>query len=279
MWLKDQEIHMAFFTHGQHRHYYYDAGAGSPVLLLHGLGNSGRAWIPQVGALLGLGHRVIVSDLLGHGASSEAPEGITAHTQALEMLALLDHLGLDSTHLIGLSLGGMVALEMACHAPQAVQKLVVAGTFVNMNTAHRQGMLDDWAAGLQQTDGCLKRFKSTWPALVGADFAGSARGQRLYQAWHAQAAQLSAQDQIRWCNGMKHFDVSNQLPLIQAATLVLAAERDCISPRSEAEEISHRIAHARQVTLAGDGHVFNIPHAHAFNQAIGAFLQERPHDA
>ncbi len=174
---------MAFFTQGPHRHYYYDAGAGSPVLLLHGLGNSGRAWMPQVSALLGLGHRVIVPDLLGHGASSQAPEGITAHAQALQMLALLDHLGLESTHVIGLSLGGMVALEMACHAPHAVQKLIVAGTFAHMNDRHRQATLSDWADGLRQTDGCSKRFKSTWPALVGAEFAASSRGQRLYQAW------------------------------------------------------------------------------------------------
>ncbi|MNM77378.1 putative non-heme bromoperoxidase BpoC [compost metagenome] len=265
---------MAFFIHGPHRHYYYDSGAGSPVLLLHGLGNSGRAWAPQASALLSLGHRVIVSDLLGHGASSEAPEGITAHAQALEMLALLDHLGLESTHLIGLSLGGMVALEMACHAPEAVQQLVVAGTFASMNSTYRQGLLNDWAANLAQADGCLKRFKATWPALVGADYAASAEGQCLYQAWHAQAAQLSAQSQIRWCNGMKRYDLSDQLPAIQAATLVLAAEGDLISPRSEAEDITHRIDHARQITLPGDGHVFNIPYAQAFNQAICTFLQE-----
>ncbi|MGE8399235.1 MAG: alpha/beta fold hydrolase, partial [Burkholderiales bacterium] len=174
---------MAFFIHGQHRHYYHDTGSGSPVLLLHGFANSGRAWMPQLSALLGLGHRVIVPDLLGHGASSDAPEGITAHAQALEILALLDHLGLDSVQLVGLSLGGMVALEMACHAPHAVEKLIVAGTFASMNTAHRKGLLSEWAAALGKQDGCLKHFKSSWPALVGADFAASPRGQRLYLAW------------------------------------------------------------------------------------------------
>lgn len=270
---------MAFFTHERHRHYYFDSGAGSPVLLLHGLGNSGRAWMPQVNALLSLGHRVIVPDLLGHGASSQAPEGITAHTQALQMLALLDHLGLACTHLIGLSLGGMVALEMACLAPQAVQKLVVAGSFFSMSTAHRQATLDEWVCGLQRTDGCLKRFESTWPALVGAGFAASARGQRLYQAWHAQAAQLSAASQIHWCTGMKQFDIGQGLALVQAPTLVLAASGDLISPLSEAEEITRRIANARQLTLPGDGHVFNIAHAQAFNQAISEFLQEQPDHA
>jgi 3-oxoadipate enol-lactonase len=270
---------MAFFTQGPHRHYYYDAGAGSPVLLLHGLGNSGRAWMPQVSALLGLGHRVIVPDLLGHGASSQAPEGITAHAQALQMLALLDHLGLESTHVIGLSLGGMVALEMACHVPHVVQKLIVAGTFAHMNDRHRQAMLSDWADGLRQTDGCLKRFKSTWPALVGAEFAASSRGQRLYQAWHAQAAQLATANQVHWCQGMQQYDLREQLPAIQAATLVLAATGDQLSPRSEAELLNERIGHAQLLTLAGDGHVFNIPLAPAFNQAMGSFLQAQPEHA
>jgi 3-oxoadipate enol-lactonase len=268
---------MAFFIHGQHRHYYHDTGSGSPVLLLHGFANSGRAWMPQLSALLGLGHRVIVPDLLGHGASSDAPEGITAHAQALEILALLDHLGLDSVQLVGLSLGGMVALEMACHAPHAVEKLIVAGTFASMNTAHRKGLLSEWAAALGKQDGCLKHFKSSWPALVGADFAASPRGQRLYQAWHAQAAQLRAHNQIRWCEGMKQYDLTGHLQRIQAATLVLAAEFDPISPSAEAEAICNNIGHARLATLAGEGHVFNIPLAQAFNQATGAFLQEPLH--
>ncbi|WP_280043942.1 alpha/beta fold hydrolase [Pseudomonas sp. Hg5Tf] len=265
---------MAFFVHGQHRHYYYDSGSGSPVLLLHGLGNSGRAWIPQVSALLALGHRVIVPDLLGHGASSDAPDGITPHLQALEMLALQEHLGLDSIQLIGLSLGGMVALEMACHTPEAVEKLIVAGTFASMSSSHRQRLLSEWATTLELHNGCLKHFKSSWPALVGADFSASPRGQRLYQAWHAQAALLKAHNQIRWCKGMKQYDLSAKLQQIQAPTLVLATERDAISPWSEAEDIYTNIECARLVTIAGEGHVFNVPHAHAFNEATSAFLQE-----
>lgn len=266
---------MAFFEHNRNRYYYFDAGAGTPTLLLHGLGNSGRAWTDQVGALLRLGHRVIVPDLLGHGASSNAPEHITPHLQAQELIALLDHLGLASTQLIGLSLGGMIALELACTYPDAVDKLVVAATFASMNSAARHHQLDEWVENLCQPDGCLKRFKTTWPQLVGSSFAASSQGQSLYQAWHAQAAMQRARCQIHWCEGMKTYDPSDRLSHIQAPTLVLAADGDRISPPGEAEAIARRIAHAQLITFPGDGHVFNVSHAPAFNRALSGFLQEQ----
>ncbi|MDF0732065.1 alpha/beta hydrolase [Pseudomonas entomophila] len=270
---------MAFFEHGRNRYYYFDAGAGTPVVLLHGLGNSGRAWSDQVAALLRLEHRVIVPDLLGHGASSDAPASISARGQALGILALLDHLGLESAQLVGLSLGGMVALELACEVPAAVESLAVAGTFLTMKAPHRAQMLDEWIDALAQPDGCLKRFKATWPALVGESFAASPQGQRLYQAWHAQAATQGAQNQINWCQGMKHYDLSERLQRIDAPTLVLACEHDRMSPVAEADEIARRIARCRRVTLTGEGHVFNVPHALAFNYELAFFLQEHPQHA
>lgn len=267
---------MAFFEHGRNRYYYYDAGSGRPVLLLHGLSNSGRAWQDQVTALLQLGHRVIVPDLLGHGVSSDAPAGITPHGQALELLALLEHLGLQSTHLIGLSLGGMIAMELAIQAPGVVEKLIVAGTFTTMKTADRTDMLSEWVETLGQDDGCVKRFETTWPSLVSEAFAASPQGQSTYQAWHAQASAQSASNQIHWCEGMKQYDLSEQLQRIQAPTLVLAGEHDLFSPLSEAEDIAQRIGHAHLATLSGDGHVFNVSNAPAFNRALSDFLREQP---
>ncbi|HGM5581466.1 TPA: alpha/beta fold hydrolase [Pseudomonas putida] len=266
---------MAFFEHDRHRYYYFDAGSGTPTLLLHGLGNSGRAWTDQVGALLRLGHRVIVPDLLGHGASGDAPEPVTPRLQAEHLIALLDHLGLASSQVIGLSLGGMVALEMACIHPKAVEKLVVAATFCNMTSTARQQQLDEWSEQLAQTDGCLKHFKATWPALVGSSFAASSQGQSLYQAWHAQATMQRAHCQIRWCKGLKTYDLADRLAQIQAPTLVLGADGDRISPPGEAQAIAHSIPNAQLITLPGDGHVFNVSHAPAFNRALSGFLQEQ----
>lgn len=264
---------MAFFEHGRNRYYYFDAGSGAPVLLLHGLGNSGRAWSEQVVALLHLGRRVIVPDLLGHGASSAALTPVSPAEQAQALVALLDHLGLESAQVVGLSLGGMVALELAIACPQAVEVLVVAATFASMASSARQRQLDEWIAQLDQPDGCLKRFEASWPALVGRTFAASGDGLRLYQAWHAQAAQQRPRCQIHWCEGMKTYDLGDQLQQIQAPTLVLATDGDLISPLDEARLIAASVPCAHLITFAGDSHVFNLPLAPAFNQALLDRLQ------
>ena len=268
---------MAFFDHGGDRYYYFDAGAGVPVLLLHGLSNTGRAWAPQVVEMLRLGHRVIVPDLLGHGASGPVKRTFTAYEQGQATLALLEFLGLESAAFVGLSLGGMVALEVAAMSPDAVDKLVVAGTFRTMATPNRQQMLDTWIEALQQSDGCLKRFKSSWIDLVGSVFADSSLGMTWYQAWHAQAATQDADNLINWCEGMKSYDLGQKLRLITAPTLVLAGATDPISPISEAQGVADQIRSAMVDVVPGGGHVFNVSSANEFSHRTNDFLQGNRH--
>lgn len=266
---------MTFFEHDGDRYYYFDAGAGTPILLLHGFGNTGRAWTPQVVELRRLGHRVIVPDLLGHGASGPVKQVLTAREQAKAIVALLQFLGLESAVLIGLSLGGMIALEVAADYPDAVDKLIVAGTFRTMATLPRQKMLNAWITAIDQPEGCVKRFTSSWTELVGQAFANSPAGLAWYQAWHAQAALQAPRDHIHWCEGMKFYDVSQRLDQITAPTLVLAGEADTMSPLGDAQEISAAIKSAELAVVPGSGHVFNLSCAAEFNRRITEFLRIR----
>jgi 3-oxoadipate enol-lactonase len=266
---------MTFFEHDGDRYYYFDAGAGTPILLLHGLSNTGRAWTPQVVELMRLGHRVIVPDLLGHGASGPVKRVLTAREQAKAMVALLQFLGLESAAFIGLSLGGMIALEIAADYPQAVDKLIVAATFRSMATLPRQKMLNTWIEAISQPEGCVKRFKSSWVDLVGQAFADSPAGLAWYQAWHAQAAMQAPRNHIHWCEGMKFYDITQRLDQITAPTLVLAGENDAMSPLGEAQEISDAIKSAELAVVPGSGHVFNLSCAAEFNRRITEFLRAR----
>lgn len=268
---------MAFFDHYGDRYYYFDAGAGAPVLLLHGLSNTGRAWAPQVAEMVSLGYRVIIPDLLGHGASGPVERTFTAYEQGQAILALLEFLGLESAVFVGLSLGGMVALEVATTLPKAVDKLIVAGTFGTMATPNRQEMLNIWIEILRQPDGCLQRFKSSWVGLVGEAFADSPLGMACYQTWHAQAALQDSRNQINWCEGMKVYDVGQKLPLVTAPTLVLAGAEDPMSPLTESQGIAHQIRSAVVDVVPGGGHVFNVSSAHEFNRRANDFLRGNRH--
>lgn len=81
---------------GPRRLNYEDVGSGLPILLIHGFTNYGMSWAPQLAALVHSGHRVILPDLYGHGASSPAAEICTVPDLACDMLKLLDHLGVGS---------------------------------------------------------------------------------------------------------------------------------------------------------------------------------------
>jgi len=266
---------MTFFEHDNDRYYYFDAGAGTPIVLLHGFGNTGRAWTQQVVELKRLGHRVIVPDLLGHGASGPVRRVMTAREQGKAIAALLQFLGLESAAFIGLSLGGMIALEIAADYPKAVDKLIVAATFRTMATLPRQRMLNAWIEAISQPDGCVKRFKSNWAELVGNAFADSPAGLAWYQAWHAQAALQEPRNHIHWCEGMKFYDISQRLGQITAPTLILAGETDAMSPLDESQALSDAINSAERVVVAGGGHVINVSCAAEFNRHTVHFLRAK----
>jgi 3-oxoadipate enol-lactonase len=103
---------------------YQHIGAGEPVLLIHGLGSSARDWEFQTPALAAR-YQVIAADLRGHGGSSK-PRGRYRITRfATDMAELLQGLAAAPAHVVGLSLGGMVALELALSRPDLVRSLVV----------------------------------------------------------------------------------------------------------------------------------------------------------
>lgn len=104
-----------------------ESGAGSPVLLIHGLGYARWGWEPLI-PLLAERHRVISFDNRGIGASSVPPGPYTAAEMAGDALAVLDAAGVERAHVVGTSLGGMVAQELALAAPERVDRLVLIAT-------------------------------------------------------------------------------------------------------------------------------------------------------
>ena len=108
--------------------YYEDDGAGIPVLFLHGMGLDARMWDDQVTALAGEA-RLIRPDLRGFGRSPR--DSSTAYSHVADLLALLDHLGLDQVVLVGLSMGGMIGLEVVLAAPDRVRSLVLLDSVID----------------------------------------------------------------------------------------------------------------------------------------------------
>lgn len=255
-----------------HDIYYVDVGSGIPIVLIHDLGSCGRAWARQIPFLRQAGYRVIVPDLPGHGASSHPDRTLDTPALASALEHLLDHLGLDSATLVGLSFGGAIALTMAIDAPSRVGKLVVCNGFSNSTADDAVRRFELWKAGFQRDDGAIRWFEDMWPLLVSAEYAQSEDGEIAYQIGHAQAAATNPAYLARLCDGIASYDVRRRLNLVRSETLVLQSEDDGIHPAIEGQRLAAMIPGARFGMLPGSGHHPNVDRAGTFNWTLLRFL-------
>ncbi len=107
--------------------YYEDYGQGPPLIMILGLGQDIATWNFQISEL-SKHLRLIVFDNRDSGKSSRSSQNYTIQIMAQDILGLMDHLGIDRTHLLGTSLGGMIAQQVALMAPERVNSLILAST-------------------------------------------------------------------------------------------------------------------------------------------------------
>ncbi len=107
--------------------YYEDYGQGPPLIMILGLGQDIATWNFQI-LELSKHLRLIVFDNRDSGKSSRSSQNYITQIMAQDILGLMDHLGIDRTHLLGTSLGGMIAQQVALMAPERVNSLILAST-------------------------------------------------------------------------------------------------------------------------------------------------------
>jgi 3-oxoadipate enol-lactonase len=263
---------MAFYESNGRRNYFIEFGAGRPVVLLHGISNSGRAWGPQIAPLVRAGFHVIVPDHAGHGASRPITRRIGVADIASDLLALLDQLQLDTTDLVGLSLGGMVALLVALDHPERVRRLVVANSFDSWIGDELRAMAEGWATIFRNENGPVNRLERTWPMLVNKEFQSSDEGLRTYQIWHGIAATANGASLAHVSEGLSGFDVRESLSRLAPPTLFIAGEHDRMSLPAVGQRMAASSAKASYAELSGASHISNVDSPDLFNQTFIPFL-------
>lgn len=263
---------MAFYeTHGR-TNYYMAFGEGRPVLLLHGISNSGRAWAPQIPELVAAGYRVIVPDHAGHGASARLTRPLGVSDLADDATALIDTLGIDTLDVVGLSLGGMVALEMALRQPERVNRLVVANSFDRTATPAFRTIAEGWATTFERTHGPVHRLEQNWPSLVSPAFQSSAEGMRTFQVWHGIPASADGASLAHVARGIADFDRADEIAALAMPTLFIAGELDRMSTPQTGLSMAGRAPHGQFHLIAGAAHISNVDGAADFTAALLEFL-------
>jgi 3-oxoadipate enol-lactonase len=263
---------MAYYVNKQRRNYYVEFGEGRPVVLLHGIGNSGRAWIPQITPLVEAGFRVVVPDHAGHGASARIDTPLGIADLARDVIALLDHLSIAKSAVVGLSLGGLIAIHMALTAPTRIDSLVLANSFPSTDTVAFRDLAEQWANMFRSDDGPTLRFESAWPSNLSAAFRSSDAGRRTWQTWHAIAAMADGESLACIAQGIVGYDASILLADIKMPTLIIAGSEDRISPPSISRAMSTQLQGSKYVEIPGSSHISNVDSAAEFNADLKNFL-------
>ncbi len=248
-----------------------EAGAGPPVIFLHGLGGGRGAWNPQ---LFGLADRFrcLAWDMPGYGASDPI-EPLTFAGVADRLVGLLDRLELPKANLVGLSFGGMHALHTAIAHPDRVDRLVLAdtspafgmdGTDPEDWKRARLGPIDD---GLSLQD----LAPLVLDAIAGRPLDPVIRDELIEAFGCISVEGLRAAVQCLPTN-----DVRAALTAIRHRALVIVGELDTETPVSYARALADGLPNAELVVMDGVGHLSPSEDPVVFNRLVGRFLDARP---
>jgi 3-oxoadipate enol-lactonase len=264
---------MRITANGITMHYTLNGPASAPVVTLsHSLATHLGMWEPQMAALAAR-YRVLRYDTRGHGGTG-APAGPYSLEQLAEdAAALLRALGIERTHFIGLSMGGMIGQLLALSHPRLLRTLVLCDTSSRMPPESRP-MWEERIRTAEQ-HGMEPHVEPT----IGRWFTPSyIEGHRdTVDRVRAMIRQTPPQGYIGCGHAIKMLDLTERLSAVAIPTLIVVGEEDPGTPVAASRTIHERIAGSELVILKSASHLSNIEQAAAFNEAVTAFLAKHDH--
>jgi pimeloyl-ACP methyl ester carboxylesterase len=225
-------------------------GQGDPVVLVHGLGGDHLSWRGPVLEMLRRRHMVISMDLRGHGRSTAGKATYTTKLFAADVAMLLEHLNVAAASVVGISMGGAVAMLLAARCPGLVGRLVLVNTWSRCD-ASACACFDEWIAASKVSRRLLQDLvllRTATPQFVAAHPAFVRTFRRLWPTNHGANFRRS-------CTACTSHDATARLGRIKAPTLVVAGDRDLLVPPPHARQVAAGIGGAKLSVIGGAGHV------------------------
>jgi pimeloyl-ACP methyl ester carboxylesterase len=248
---------------------YQRAGSGPPLVLLHGFICDSRAWQPQIDDL-SRDYDVMAWDCPGCGDSDDPPEDFTMAQFAECLAGLLDHAGVGSVHLLGLSWGCTCILEFYRMHPSRVSSIILADGYAGWT-----GSLGAPAAAAR-LDRCLRESRlpaRQWVPQWVPDAFSAAAPQSLLDDY-AQIMNDFHPVGFRAMSRAVTPDFADILPTLSVSTLLIWGDADKRSPLSAGQRMRDAIPGSQLLIIPDAGHVSNFEQPLAFNAAIRAFLKK-----
>ena len=257
------------------RLFFEDAGGdGPPVLLVMGLGMNATGWWRTVPVLAEAGLRVIAFDNRGVGRSERVPGPYTVLEMADDAVSVLDAAGIDRAHVYGISLGGMIAQEIALGYPDRVRALVLGAT-TGGGAGHAPASAETQAFLQQRAH--MTAEHAVW-ASVPINYAPRTRahgGERIAEDI-VQRLRFPVESEFYGAQlaAAQAHDASARLGRIRAPTLVVHGEQDVLIPPANGERVAAAIAGAELALWPGAAHLYFTDEPEA-DRGVARFLSAR----
>jgi 3-oxoadipate enol-lactonase len=249
---------MSTATIAGHDLFYERSGAGEPLLLIMGMSGTRKGWGEPFLDALRADFEVLVYDHRGVGGSSPVTEPFSLAELAQDASALLEVVGWDSAHVVGISMGGMIAQELAIAHPEQVRTLTLGCTYAggegsalapDTTLAHLGAA---WQSGDRD-----QAIRAAWEVNVSEPFSHDADA---FAAFRARALELPVAMAVilLQMQAIGEHDTSARLAQISAPTLVIHGTADIMLPATNAPLIAAAIPDARLTILDGIGHMFFV---------------------
>jgi 3-oxoadipate enol-lactonase len=263
--------------------YYEEQGSGDPLLLIMGLAADCTAWLFQVPDFA-RHYRTIVFDNRGVGRSSKPAGSYTIRQMADDAAGLLDVLGIARAHVVGVSMGGMIAQELALRHPQRVRGLVLGCTFPEpdadierqreFSVARFGGTVT--ASGEVQIDVSavdpMSFFQHLLPAVFNQEFIDTQLPRLIELFGGALQYGFSLEAILGQVAAVMSHKTTDRLHQITSPTLVITGDADRLVPPANSDILAKHIPDARLVKVRGGSHGFNFETPEIFNQEVLNFL-------
>lgn len=251
--------------------YYEEHGSGEPLLLIMGLAADSTAWLFQIPDFA-RHYRTIAFDNRGVGRSSKPRGSYTIHQMADDAAGLLDFLEIERAHVVGVSMGGMIAQELALRHPERVRTLHLGCTLARSD-AYLRALIEAWRDVRRNLtrEASLRAF-GLWLFAPATYQERPEFIEMLYQNALANPFPQTLIGFLRQGDAIVTHDALPRLPALRCPTLVSVADEDILVPPRFSREVAACVPGARLEVLSGAGHAYFWERPEAFNALCLDFM-------
>ncbi len=249
------------------------AGKGELVIFLHGIGGNRRNWEDQLAAFAP-GYHAVAWDARGYGDSDDYDGPLNFGSYADDVVRVIDHFGVRRAHIVGLSMGGRIAMDLVARYPDRILTLSLCDThkgFAGFSDEKKKAFIasrkEPLMAGKEPKD---------IAAPVARTLVGPNASEHAFNRLVDSMNRLHKESYIKSIEATVMMDVRNDLAAIAAPTLVVVGSEDKLTTVAMATEIAAEIPGAELAVIDNAGHLSNIEKPDEFNAAVLGFVKRHP---